>query len=106
MLAASSFIRLQVCSLSRLRCNRGLGVILSVSSSIRLQVYSLSSVNLRQPKPRTTGVGSLVCAVFVKPRKDFFAFHGEYPPSNLPLAATGAGNKQIHPTPYTLHPKP
>mmetsp|Transcript_19946 Transcript_19946/g.45938 ORF Transcript_19946/g.45938 Transcript_19946/m.45938 type:complete len:494 (-) Transcript_19946:133-1614(-) len=38
----------------------------------------------------TAGIGSLVVAVFIGPRKDFFAFHGEYPPHNLPLAATGA----------------
>jgi len=38
----------------------------------------------------TAGVGSLVVAIFIGPRKDFFDFHGEYPPSNLPLAATGA----------------
>eukprot|EP00283_Hemiselmis_rufescens_P010310 CAMPEP_0173419392 /NCGR_PEP_ID=MMETSP1357-20121228/1251_1 /TAXON_ID=77926 /ORGANISM="Hemiselmis rufescens, Strain PCC563" /LENGTH=438 /DNA_ID=CAMNT_0014382031 /DNA_START=201 /DNA_END=1514 /DNA_ORIENTATION=- len=38
----------------------------------------------------TAGIASLVVALFIGPRKDFFAFHGEYPPSNLPLAATGA----------------
>uniref|UniRef100_A0A7S0W7E8 Ammonium transporter n=1 Tax=Hemiselmis tepida TaxID=464990 RepID=A0A7S0W7E8_9CRYP len=38
----------------------------------------------------TAGAAALVCALFVGPRRDFASFHGEYPPHNLPLAATGA----------------
>jgi len=38
----------------------------------------------------TAGMGSLVTAWFVGPRIDFHKTHGEFPPSNLPLAATGA----------------
>lgn len=38
----------------------------------------------------TAGVGSLVLALMLGHRKDFDKYHGEFPPSNLPLAALGA----------------
>jgi hypothetical protein len=34
-------------------------------------------------------MGSLVAALYLRRRKHFFDFMGEFPPSNLPLAATG-----------------
>ncbi len=38
----------------------------------------------------TAGVGSLVVALLMGQRKDFNKYHGEFPPSNLPMAALGA----------------
>lgn len=38
----------------------------------------------------TAGVGSIVCALMLGRRQQFERFMGEFPPSNLPLAATGA----------------
>jgi len=38
----------------------------------------------------TAGVGSLVVSILMGHRKDFDLFHGEFPPSNLPMAALGA----------------
>jgi len=38
----------------------------------------------------SAGIGSLVCACYLGRRAQFFEFMGEFPPSNLPLAATGA----------------
>ena len=38
----------------------------------------------------SAGIGSLVSALYLGRRKHFFDFMGEFPPSNLPLAATGA----------------
>jgi Amt family ammonium transporter len=38
----------------------------------------------------SAGIGSLVTAVYLGRRKHYFDFMGEFPPSNLPLAATGA----------------
>lgn len=37
----------------------------------------------------SAGMGSLVAALYLGRRKHFFDFMGEFPPSNLPLAATG-----------------
>jgi len=37
----------------------------------------------------SAGVGSLVVALYIGKRRDFHHFHGEFPPSNLPLAAIG-----------------
>eukprot|EP00918_Siedleckia_nematoides_P044339 GHVU01096990.1.p1 GENE.GHVU01096990.1~~GHVU01096990.1.p1 ORF type:complete len:425 (-),score=31.59 GHVU01096990.1:470-1744(-) len=37
----------------------------------------------------SAGAGALVVALFLGKRKDFHQFHGEFPPSNLPLAAVG-----------------
>ncbi|KAK3281780.1 hypothetical protein CYMTET_10450 [Cymbomonas tetramitiformis] len=39
----------------------------------------------------TAGVAALVTALYVGPRKDFHKYNGDFPPSNLPLAASGAG---------------
>lgn len=39
----------------------------------------------------TAGVASLVAAVMIGQRKDFAYYVGEFPPSNLPLAAIGCG---------------
>jgi len=38
----------------------------------------------------TAGTGALVIALFMGRRKDFDKYHGEFPPSNIPLAALGA----------------
>jgi len=38
----------------------------------------------------SAGVGALVVAIYLGRRKDFYAYLGECPPSNLPLAASGA----------------
>lgn len=38
----------------------------------------------------SAGTGALVLALILGRRKDFEKFHGEFPPSNLPLAALGA----------------
>ena len=38
----------------------------------------------------SAGIGSLICALYLGRRKHYFDFMGEFPPSNLPLAATGA----------------
>jgi Amt family ammonium transporter len=38
----------------------------------------------------TAGTGALVLALFMGRRRDFDKYHGEFPPSNLPLAALGA----------------
>jgi Amt family ammonium transporter len=38
----------------------------------------------------TAGVGSLIIALMMGQRKDFDKYHGEFPPSNLPMAAMGA----------------
>jgi ammonia channel protein AmtB len=38
----------------------------------------------------SAGIGSLVAALYLGRRKHFYEFMGEFPPSNLPLAATGA----------------
>eukprot|EP00291_Cryptomonas_curvata_P026344 CAMPEP_0172175382 /NCGR_PEP_ID=MMETSP1050-20130122/14194_1 /TAXON_ID=233186 /ORGANISM="Cryptomonas curvata, Strain CCAP979/52" /LENGTH=473 /DNA_ID=CAMNT_0012847473 /DNA_START=48 /DNA_END=1469 /DNA_ORIENTATION=+ len=37
----------------------------------------------------SAGMGALVVAMYIGQRKDFFVYEGEFPPSNLPLAATG-----------------
>jgi len=37
----------------------------------------------------TAGAASLVCAIYLGQRKGFDQYHGEFPPSNLPLAALG-----------------
>lgn len=37
----------------------------------------------------TAGVGSLVLAKMIGPRIDFEKYHGEFPPSNIPLALVG-----------------
>ena len=37
----------------------------------------------------SAGIGSLIAALYLGRRKHFFDFMGEFPPSNLPLAATG-----------------
>jgi Amt family ammonium transporter len=37
----------------------------------------------------TAGVGSLVCALYLGPRRFFKEHGGEFPPSNMPLAAIG-----------------
>lgn len=39
----------------------------------------------------TAGMASLVAAAMIGQREDFELYHGEFPPSNLPLAGTGAG---------------
>ena len=39
----------------------------------------------------TAGVAALVSAIMIGPRKDFALYHGEFPPSNVPLAAIGCG---------------
>lgn len=39
----------------------------------------------------TAGVASLISAIVIGQREDFDMYHGEFPPSNLPLAASGAG---------------
>ena len=51
---------------------------------IRYDAYSILTDMLN-----TAGVGALVVALFIGKRKDFHHFHGEFPPSNLPLAAVG-----------------
>jgi len=38
----------------------------------------------------TAGVGALILAILLGRRKDFDKYHGEFPPSNVPLAALGA----------------
>jgi len=38
----------------------------------------------------TAGVGALVMSIIIGQRKDFMKYHGEFPPSNLPMAALGA----------------
>lgn len=38
----------------------------------------------------SAGAGALVAAIYLGRRRDFFDYMGECPPSNLPLAATGA----------------
>lgn len=38
----------------------------------------------------TAGTGALVIALYMGRRRDFDKYHGEFPPSNLPLAALGA----------------
>ncbi|CAF3447739.1 unnamed protein product [Rotaria sp. Silwood1] len=37
----------------------------------------------------TSGVSALICAIVLGQRKDFDEYDGEFPPSNLPLAALG-----------------
>jgi Amt family ammonium transporter len=37
----------------------------------------------------TSGVSALICGIVLGHRKDFDKYHGEFPPSNLPLAALG-----------------
>jgi len=37
----------------------------------------------------SAGIGSLLVALHLGRRKHFYDFMGEFPPSNLPLAATG-----------------
>lgn len=39
----------------------------------------------------TAGAGALVSAILMGPRAEFHDFHGEFPPSSLPLAAVGLG---------------
>eukprot|EP00026_Physarum_polycephalum_P007050 Phypoly_transcript_07103.p1 GENE.Phypoly_transcript_07103~~Phypoly_transcript_07103.p1 ORF type:complete len:456 (+),score=64.00 Phypoly_transcript_07103:64-1431(+) len=38
----------------------------------------------------TAGTGAFVLAIYLGRRRDFDKYHGEFPPSNLPLAALGA----------------
>jgi len=38
----------------------------------------------------TAGVGALVLAIMLGRRRDYDKYHGEFPPSNLPMAALGA----------------
>lgn len=38
----------------------------------------------------SAGAGAIVCAIYLGKRKDFHRFHGEFPPSNIPLASIGA----------------
>jgi len=38
----------------------------------------------------TAGVGALVFAIILGRREQFFVYHGEFPPSSIPLAAIGA----------------